>query len=249
MGVQSGGEQSPRCGPGRRLPRPGPDGARRQAAGVPGLRGHLAAAAGRPRRRAAVPHHEQRRRPPRRPPARRGGHRGLRGRPRDDRGLRRGAGRRGRPHQERDRGHQPRRVLPGQRLHHARGRAPGARAGRRGRRHRDGAPRQPRALAGAVPPDRGDAALVRRHRRRPARPGQHRADRPHPRARLRPHLQRARHRQPGDRARGPRPRGRRARRPRRLPVGARTCPSTCPRSASTSPCSAATRCSAPPGSA
>ena len=41
-----------------------------------------------------------------------------------------------------------------------------ARARRRDRRHRDGAPRQPRAVAGAVPAHRGDAALVPRHRRR-----------------------------------------------------------------------------------
>ena len=45
-----------------------------------------------------------------------------------------------------------------------------ARPRRRDRRHRDGAPREPRAVAGAVPAHRRHAALVPRHRRRPARP-------------------------------------------------------------------------------
>ena len=49
------------------------------------------------------------------------------------------------------------------------------RSRRRGRRHRDGAPRQPDSVAGTLPPDRCDAAMVRGHRRLPAGP-----DRPRP---------------------------------------------------------------------
>ena len=44
------------------------------------------------------------------------------------------------------------------------------RPGRRDRRHRDGAPRQPAAVAAAVRAHRGDPALARAHRRRPAGP-------------------------------------------------------------------------------
>ena len=64
-------------------------------------------------------------------------------------------------HQERLRGAEP--VRP-----HARRRAP---AGRRDRHLGDGAPLQHRSLAAAGRADRRDAALVRRHRRGPARPG------------------------------------------------------------------------------
>ena len=50
-------------------------------------------------------------------------------------------------------------------------------ARRRDRRHRDGAPRQPRAVAGAGPAHRRDAALVPGGRRRPAGPQRPRHDR------------------------------------------------------------------------
>ena len=91
-----------------------------------------------------------------------------------------------------------------------------------GRHHRDGAPLQHRALAAAVRADRRDAALVRRDRRRPARPLR-RLDglideRPSSsRSRT---VQRARHGQPGRRDRPPRARRRRARAGGRRPVGA-----------------------------
>ena len=47
----------------------------------------------------------------------------------------------------------------------------GGRTGRRDRHHRARAPREPGPVAGAGAPDRCDAALVRRHRRRAHRPG------------------------------------------------------------------------------
>ena len=50
----------------------------------------------------------------------------------------------------------------------------GLRPGRRDRRHRDGAPRESRSVAGTLPPDRRHAALVRAHRRLPAGPVRHR---------------------------------------------------------------------------
>ena len=78
---------------------------------------------------------------------------------------------RARVHQERHRGHQPRRLLVG----------PGQPArGRRGRAHRDGAPRQPRAVADAAGGARHRAALPPRRRRLHARP-----HRPRPPARRR----------------------------------------------------------------
>ena len=84
-------------------------------------------------------------------------------------------GGRGGVHEERDRGDQPRRVRVLERLggHGARARrgALPAGAGGRDRRHRAGAPREPRAVAGAVPAHRRDAALVRGDRRRAAGPG------------------------------------------------------------------------------
>ena len=63
-----------------------------------------------------------------------------------DRGVRRRRAGRAGVHQERHRGHQPRRLRDGQRGGvRPGGRAVPARPGRRDRRHRDGAPRQPRA--------------------------------------------------------------------------------------------------------
>ena len=146
-------------------------------------------------------------------------------RPRDHRPVHRRAGRRGRLHQERDRGAQPRGVRVLQR--HARrrrrvGRPVHPAARRRGARHPDGAPRQPHPVAGAVPAHRRDAAVGPGHRGRPARPHRprHPAHRAHPGLRVHPRLQRPRHGQPRARAGRPGPRGRRPRRPRRLPVGA-----------------------------
>ena len=78
---------------------------------------------------------------------------------------------------------------------------------RRGRHHRDGAPLQHRAVAAADRAQGRDPALVRAHRRRSARPVEHR--RPHHRAhqgRLADlGLQHARHHQPGRRDRAPAP--------------------------------------------
>ena len=74
--------------------------------------------------------------------------------------------RRGGLHQERHRGDQPGRLRAVGNASFARRRPGGgavrARPGRRDRRHRDGAPREPGAVAGAVPAHRRDAALVRR---------------------------------------------------------------------------------------
>ena len=99
----------------RRLPDPVPDRPRRAAAGLPRLRGHLAAPAPGARRRARVPRAAQRRGAPRRAPAGRGGHRRLRVGPGADRRVRRGGPRRGGVHQERHRGHQPGRLRDEQR--------------------------------------------------------------------------------------------------------------------------------------
>ena len=127
-------------------------------------------------------------------------------------------------------------------------RAVRARAGRRDRRHRAGAPRQPRAVAGAVPPHRGHAALVLRHRRGPGRP---RLDRRSPSA---PRSWRSRT-SPTCSARCCRwpswSRGRRRSARSRCSTPAsrcRTCRCTSAISTSTSRCSPGTRCSARPGS-
>ena len=153
--------------------------------------------------------------------------------------------RRGDLHQERHRGHQPGRQHDG-----VAGPARGRR--RRPRRHhRDGAPLQHRAVAAAHRAQGCRAALVRPHRRRPARPVEHRrADHREHQGRL-PGLglQHARHHQPGRGDRPPRPRGRRARAcstPRRPP---RSCRSTCRPSTATSSSSPATRSPARPASA
>ena len=135
--------------------------------------------------------------------------------------------RRGGLHQERHRGDQPRRLLasatPTVRPTTADAAAAvPARARRRDRRHRDGAPRQPRAVAGTLPAHRGDAALVRGHRRRPAGPVEiDRTDqRAHQGGGVHPPVERAGHDQPGRGAGRRGPRGRRANGARRLPVGA-----------------------------
>ena len=154
----------------------------------------------------------QRQRPPGRAHPGRGGHRGLRGGPRQGRGVR-PRRRRARPgfHPQRDRGDQPGRAGLGSRL-------PAAR--RRDRRDRDGAPLQPGALADGRRGDRRPpAGRAGRGRERPARrvriarpPG-----RPHAPGRPDPLLERAGDDQPGRADRGGRPRARRARPGRRGP--------------------------------
>jgi cysteine desulfurase/selenocysteine lyase len=94
--------------------------------------------------------------------------------------------------------------------------------GRRGRRHRDGAPRQSHSVAGALPRTGATLRWLPVTERRPARPdrSRHGAHRAHQGRRLRARLERARDGQSGRRDRGRGPRRRRPRRPRRLPVGA-----------------------------
>ena len=143
---------------------------------------------------------------------------------------------RGRVHQERHRGAQPRRLLVG----------PGQPArGRRRRAHPDGAPRQHRAVADAGRRARHRAALGPPHRRRPARP-----HRPRPAARrgqgvlLHRHVERARHHHPGA-AGSPTPPTPPAPSPSSTPASTcPTCPPTCRPWAPTSSPSAATRCAA-----
>ena len=144
-------------------------------------------------------------------------------------------------HQERHRGPQPRRPLLGPRQ-------PARR--RRRRAHRDGAPRQHRALAHARGRARHRAALDPADRRRRARP-----HRPRPAARrgeavqLHRDVERARHAHPGPpaRRRGSRRRGGGDR--RRLPVRPPPAHRRASRSAPTSSASPATRCAGPPASA
>ena len=81
-------------------------------------------------------------------------------------GVRRCRPRRAGVHQERHRGAQPGVLCAGRQPVRA-----CRRTRRRHRHHRTGTPRQPDPVAGAGPPHRRDAALVRRHRRRPHRPG------------------------------------------------------------------------------
>ena len=215
-------------GPGR-LPDPGPDRPRRQPADLPGLRRHLAQAAPGARRRARLLHHAQLGRAPRRAPARRGGDRRLRGRAGAGRRVHRRRSRRDRVHQERDRGAEPGRLRDEQRGHgRARGRAVPGRPRRRGAGHRDGAPRQPGALAAAVPAHRRHAALVRRDPGRPARPERRRRADQRPDQGRRGHAPVQRHRH--------RPAGRRDRRAGALPAARwwwRTAPSRCRTSRST----------------
>ena len=122
------------------LPDPRARGAR-PAPRLPRLGQHVAEAAGRARRHGALLRAVQRQRAPRHLPHRRGGHRRPRGRPGQGRPLhRRAALPRGRVHQERHRGAQPR----------GQGVGPGQPAGRRRRRaHRARAPRQHRPVAPA----------------------------------------------------------------------------------------------------
>ena len=212
------------------LPDPVADGARRAAAGLPRQRRHHPEAAAGARRRARLLRAVQRRGAPRRAPAVGGGHRGLRGRPRDGGGVRRGQARRPRVHQERDRGPEPRGLRVQQRHGQGPRRLAAARRRRtfrprprrRRRRHRDGAPREPRPLAGAVRQDRRDPALDRPHRRGPAgpHPARRRRDAADPGAGRGPPVERPGHDQPGRRAGPAGARGRRAVRAGRLPVGA-----------------------------
>ena len=148
---------------------------------------------------------------------------------------------RGRLHQERHRGHQPGRPLVG----------PGQpRRGRRRAAHRDGAPRQHRALAhaggraghrAALAPLADDYQLDLTDLDRPAR--RREAGRRHG------HVQRARHHQPGAPHRRRRPRRRRPRARRRRPVRAPPAHRRRRAGLPTSSASPATRCSAPPASA
>ncbi len=189
----------------------------RAAAGLPRQRVELAQAGAGRRRRARVRPAALQQRAPRRAHAEPGGHRRLRGGPQHHRLVHRRAARRGRLHQERHRGLQPRRVLVRQRQG---GRALPPRPRRRGRRHRDGAPLQPRAVADALRAHRRHAEVVRPDRRRPARP-RHRPDhRAHQGGRLRPPEQHPRDRQPGRRDRPPRQGRRRPDAARRRPVRA-----------------------------
>ena len=128
--------------------------------------------------------------------------------------------RRGDLHQERLRGAQPGRQHAGL----------GTRCRwRSARATRSSSPRwstTPTSCRGSCSPSaRARAALVRAHRRRPARPVEHRpADQRAHQGRLADlGLQHARHHQPGRRDRPPRPRGRRDRRRRRLAGRARSC--------------------------
>ena len=103
-------------------------------------------------------------------------------------------------------------------------------------------------MAGAVPPHRGHAALVLRHRRGPGRPRLDRAHRAHQDRGVRAPVQRARHGAAGGRA-GARGRRRSARSRCSTPASrCRTCRCTSAISTSTSRCSPGTRCSARPGS-
>ena len=187
------------------------------------------------RRAGRAPAQPQRERPPRRLRAGAGGRRGLR----EARGSGRGVHRRRAAdddlHQERDGGDQPRRLLVGPREH---------RPGRRGADHADGAPRQPRALAGALPRARRRAALPggRRARRAVAAGARSRSSRAATCAgRLRARLERARHDQPGRRDDRADPRGGRACRWSTARRRCRRCQSTCARSAPTSTPGRATR--------
>ena len=111
-------------------------------------------------------------------------------------------GRRGGVHQERHRGASTWSPTRSPTRAHGRRRRPArfaARPRRRDRRHRDGAPRQPRAVAGAVPAHRRDAALVRvtddgRLDLADLDDADHRA---HQGRRVHPRVQHARHGQPG----------------------------------------------------
>ena len=209
----------------RRLPDPGTHRPGRKAVGVPGFRGDLAAAGAGHRCRAGVRHRAQRRGAPRCASAGRGGHRLLRVGPRADRRLHR----RARPATRSSSPRTPPRRSTWSPTRWATPPSPTipprtvpARSRRRGRRHRDGAPRESDSVAGTLPADRRHAALVQGHRRLPARPDRHRrADQPADQGgRVHPPVQRARHDQPGRRAGRRGAAGRRADRARRLPVGA-----------------------------
>ena len=158
----------------RRLPDPGAHGPGREAVGVPGLRRHLAAAGAGHRRRAGIRHRAQRRGAPRCAPARRRGHRLLRIGPRSGSPRSSASADPTRSSSPRT---PPRRstwsptrsaTRPSPTIPAAA--AVPARPRRRGRRHRDGAPRESHSVAGTLPPHRRDAALVQGHRRLPAGP-------------------------------------------------------------------------------
>ena len=216
----------------RGLPDPVAHGARRQAAGLPRLRRHLAEAERGARRRAGLLRAAQRRRAPRGAPARRGGDRRLRGRPRDDRAPSsarrptRSSSPRTPPRRSTSsptRSPTPRRRGPRRAARTRRGVGASCSAGRRDR----SSPRwsttptscRGRSCAGAPAPrcagspSRADGELDLDDARRAG----HRA---HQGLRVHARLQRARHGQPRAPSWPPGPRGRRPRRPRRVPVGA-----------------------------
>ena len=151
--------------------------------------------------RRRSPARAQRERAPRRLRAGAGGRRGLRRRAQAGRRLRRRAAGDDDLHEERHRGDQPRRLFVGSGTTRMAGER---RPRRRGADHADGAPREHRALAGALPRARRGAALPggRRARRGLARSTRRRA-RTRRRAHGRGHtrLERARHDPPGRRDR------------------------------------------------
>ena len=206
------------------LPDPVPHRPGREAAGLPRLRRHLAEAAPGARRRALVLRERQRRAAPGCPPARRGGDRRLRGGPGHHRRVHRRARAGDRLHPQHHRGDQPRGLRALQRRDGEGGGVPHLRRrpGRRDRGHRDGAPRQPAAVAAAVRAHRGDPALARPHRRRPAGPlrPDHGDQRAHQARRGHPAVEPPGHDQPARRDHRPRARGRGAGPGRRRAVGA-----------------------------
>ena len=182
--------------------------------------------------------------------ARRGGHRRVRGRARHGRRVHRRADpRRGRLHQERLRGAQPRGQHAGQRSGRRRQVPPRPR--RRGRHHRDGAPLQHRAVAAAC--QRTGATLRWFGLTDDGRLDLSDLDEL---VTERTKIVSFVHQSnilgtvnPVCADRGAGPRGRRAGTARLLPVGAAHCRSTSPRSAPTSSRSPGTRCAARPASA
>ncbi len=193
-----------------RLPDPRA-GDQRPPAGLSRLRLEQPEAGRRHRRGRGLLPRVQRQRPPRHLHDRREGDGRLRGRARQGRRLHQ----RPRPprdhlHEERDRGHQPRRLLVGPPEHRAR---------RRHRPDRDGAPRQPRPVADPRPGEGRRPRVHPDHRRRrpPARRLRGAAAAAPEARRLHPRLEHAGHDQPGPRDGRDGPRRRRPRPHRRCP--------------------------------
>ena len=199
-----------RARPARRLPDPRP-GDQRPPARLSRLGVEQPEAERRHRCRGRLLPPVQRQRPSRHLHDRREGDRGLRALAREGRPVhQRPRQPRDRVHPQRDRGHQPRRLLVGPPQHRSR---------RPDRPDRDGAPRQPRALAAPRPGGRRRPRVHPHHRRRDPAPrrlrgppaAQAQARRVHPR------LEHAGHHQPGPRDDRDGPRRGRARARRRRP--------------------------------